>query len=44
MGFGLARDWLSGRRPVREHCGQCVEQLEATGQTESYLRSIDASA
>jgi hypothetical protein len=41
MGFGLARDWLSGRRPIREHCGWCVEWLEAHGQTEAYLRSFE---
>lgn len=41
MGFGLARDWLSGRRPIREHCGWCVEELEAAGQTITYLESID---
>lgn len=41
MGFSLARDWLSGRRPIREMCGKCVEGLEATDQSEQYLRELD---
>lgn len=44
MGFGLARDWISGRRPIREHCGKCVETMEATGETEAYLRGLDNGA
>jgi hypothetical protein len=43
MGFSLARDMLSGRRPIREHCGWCVEELEITGQRDSYLNNLDAS-
>jgi hypothetical protein len=30
MGYVYARDFVSGRRPVREHCGRCVEQLYNT--------------
>ena len=41
-GFTLARDIVSGRVPIREHCGRCVTWLEITGQAESYLQSIDA--
>lgn len=41
MGFGLARDMISGRRPVREHCGWCVEQLVFTGQAKEYLENLD---
>lgn len=41
MGFSLARDWVSGRIPIREMCGKCVEGLEAVGQSEQYLRELD---
>jgi hypothetical protein len=35
-GFALARDLLSGRRPVREHCAFCVEVLTA-----DYFAALD---
>ena len=41
MGFSLGRDIVSGRIPVREHCGYCVEWLESHKVAEEYLKSID---
>jgi hypothetical protein len=43
MGFALGRDLLSGRVPIRENCGRCVEIVEASGQAGRYLRSIEGS-
>ena len=40
-GFTLARDLVSGRIPIREHCGLCVTWLEMTGTAEAYLRGLD---
>jgi hypothetical protein len=40
MGFALGRDISSGRRPVREHCGFCVEWLDSSGSSQEYLEGI----
>jgi hypothetical protein len=43
FGFSLARDIVSGRRPVREHCGKCAEiiTLMTCKDRREYFNVID---